>query len=203
MKTILVIGGMGAGKSTARKALVDQGLEYLDLDKLGHDVLTWEAVKDDLYETFGSDIFNEDDEIDRAALARKAFATPAETRKLNRITQPRIEELFTEKLDELRAKGCQVVVVEYSVFKDRASSMAYAADVVLAVVAPIELRIKRAVQAGFTEEDVRHRIAKQITDADRIEQADVVFINDSTKEELYDKVVQWWNDYKKQEGIEA
>ena len=203
MKTILVIGGMGAGKSTARKALVDQGLEFIDLDRVGHDILTWDVVKDDLREEFGDDVFNEDGSVNRPALAAKAFVTPATTRKLNRITQPRIEELFTEKLDELRKKGCQVVVVEYSVFKDRASSMAYAADVVLAVVAPIELRIKRAVQAGFSEEDVRHRIAKQITDADRIEQADVVFVNDTTKEELYNKVVQWWNDYKKQEGIEA
>ncbi len=202
MKTIFVIGGMGAGKSTARKALVDQGLEFIDLDKLGHDVLTWDLVKDDLMEAFGPEVFDANGEVNRAALARKAFATPAETRKLNRITQPRIEEVFTEKLDDLKRKGCKVVVVEYSVFKDRASSMAYQADVVLAVVAPIDVRIKRAVASGFAEEDVRHRIAKQITDAERIEQADVVFINDSTKEELYDKVRVWWNDYKQQEGLE-
>ena len=203
MKTIFVIGGMGAGKSTARKALVDQGLEYIDLDQVGHDVLMWEVVKDDLRAEFGDDIFDANGEVDRAALARKAFATPAETRKLNRVTQPRIEELFTEKLDDLRAKGCKVVVVEYSVFKDRASSMAYSADVVIAVVAPMDVRIKRAVDSGFTEEDVRHRIAKQITDAERIEQSDVVFVNDSTKEDLYNKVVVWWNDYKRQEGLDA
>ncbi len=202
MKTIFVVGGMGAGKSTARKALVDQGLEYIDLDKLGHDVLTWDVVKEDLREVFGPDIFNEAGEVDRSALARKAFVTPAETRKLNRITQPRIEELFTEKLDELKKKGCKVVVVEYSVFKDRASSMAYSADVVIAVVAPMDVRIKRAVASGFAEEDVRHRIAKQITDAERIEQSDVVFVNDSTKEELYNKVLVWWNEFKKQEGLD-
>ena len=28
MKKLFIIGGMGAGKSTARKALVDEGLPY-------------------------------------------------------------------------------------------------------------------------------------------------------------------------------
>ena len=49
---------------------------------------------------------------------------------------------------------------------------------VIAVLAPLEVRIERAVASGFTEEDVRARIARQITDADRIEAADVVLMDD-------------------------
>ena len=189
------IGGMGAGKSTARKALVDQGLEYIDLDLIGHEILHWEIVKEDVSATFGEDVLDPDGEINRKALARKAFVSPAETRKLNRITQPRIEDAFTTKLDELEAAGCPAVVVEYSVFKSRQMSLAYLADIVIAVLAPLEVRIERAVASGFDEADVRRRIAQQITDAERIEQADVVFNNDGTKEELYNKVVNWWNEY--------
>ncbi len=195
MEKIFVIGGMGAGKSTARKALVDQGLEYIDLDLIGHEILHWEIVKEDVSATFGEDVLDPDGEINRKALARKAFVSPAETRKLNRITQPRIEDAFTTKLDELEAAGCPAVVVEYSVFKSRQMSLAYLADIVIAVLAPLEVRIERAVASGFEEADVRRRIAQQITDAERIEQADVVFNNDGTKEELYNKVVNWWNEY--------
>ena len=195
MEKIFVIGGMGAGKSTARKALVDQGLEYIDLDLIGHEILHWEIVKEDVSATFGKDVLDPDGEINRKALARKAFVSPAETRKLNRITQPRIEDAFTTKLDELEAAGCPAVVVEYSVFKSRQMSLAYLADIVIAVLAPLEVRIERAVASGFDEADVRRRIAQQITDAERIEQADVVFNNDGTKEELYNKVVNWWNEY--------
>ena len=195
MEKIFVIGGMGAGKSTARKALVDQGLEYIDLDLIGHEILHWEIVKEDVSATFGEDVLDSDGEINRKALARKAFVSPAETRKLNRITQPRIEDAFTTKLDELEAAGCPAVVVEYSVFKGRQMSLAYLADIVIAVLAPLEVRIERAVASGFDEADVRRRIAQQITDAERIEQADVVFNNDGTKEELYNKVVNWWNEY--------
>ena len=195
MEKIFVIGGMGAGKSTARQALVDQGLECIDLDKIGHEIHHWQVVKDDLVAAFGEDVLDENGEVDRPALARKAFVSPAETRKLNRITQPRIEDAFTTKLDELGAEGCPAVVVEYSVFKSRQMSLAYLADVVIAVLAPLELRIERAVASGFDEKDVRRRIAQQITDAERIEQSDVVFNNDGTKEELYNKVVAWWNEY--------
>ena len=46
MKKLFIIGGMGAGKSTARKALVEQGLPYVDLDHVGHEVLAWDTVKD-------------------------------------------------------------------------------------------------------------------------------------------------------------
>lgn len=192
MEKIFIIGGMGAGKSTARKALVDQGLAYLDLDKIGHEIHQWQIVKDDLVEAFGPEVLDDEGNVNRPTLAKIAFSNPANTRKLNRITMPRIEDAFTTKLDELEAQGCEAVVVEYSVFKSRAMSVAYMADVVIAVLAPLDMRIERAVASGFDEADVRRRIAQQITDAERIEEADVVFNNDGTKEELYNEVLAWW-----------
>ena len=197
MKKLFLIGGMGAGKSTARKALTEQGLAFIDLDQVGHDVLKWDTVKDDLRAAFGDDIFGEDGEVVRAKLAAKAFANPAATRKLNMITMPRIEESYTDLIEQFEREGKEAVVVEYSVFRNRQSSVAYGADVVIAVLAPLETRVARAVASGFPEEDVRARIARQITDADRIEASDVVFNNDGTPEELKNEVLAWWADYKK------
>ena len=199
MKKLFIIGGMGAGKSPARKALVDEGLPFIDLDKVGHDVLMWDTVKEELVETFGEDILDEDGEVIRPALAKKAFVSPAETRKLNRITMPRIEDAYTDRLAKYEREGHEAVVVEYSVFKSRASSLAYSADVVMAVLAPLDLRIERAVASGFEESDVRRRIAQQITDADRIEAADVVFNNDGTPDELRNQVLLWWQEYQKKD----
>lgn len=197
MKKLFIIGGMGAGKSTASRALTDQGLPLIDLDKVGHDILKWEIVKEELAEAFGDDIFDEEGEVIRPKLAAKAFKTPADTRKLNRITMPRIEEAFTDQLDELERQGNKAVVVEYSVFKNRQVSMANGADVVIAVLAPLDDRIERAVAGGWDEQDVRRRIARQISDADRIEQSDVVFNNDGTPEQLREQVEQWWREYSK------
>ena len=201
MKTIFVIGGMGAGKSKAAKALVNQGLPIIDLDKVGHEVLHYDVVKAELRETFGEGIFDENGEVVRNALAQVAFASPTDTRKLNRITMPRIEDTFRARLDEVAATGAPACVVEYSVFKNREMSLAYLADVVVAVLAPVEVRVKRAVAAGWDELDVRRRIARQITDADRADQADVSFNNDGTPEELEAKVVAWWKAYAAENGL--
>ena len=167
MKKLFLIGGMGAGKSTARKALTDEGLAWIDLDQVGHEVLTWDTVKDDLRGAFGDGIFDENGEVVRAQLAAVAFASPAATRKLNCITMPRIEERYTDLIDEFEHEGKPAVVVEYSVFRNRQQSLAYGADVVIAVLAPLEVRIERAVASGFSEEDVRARIARQITEIGR------------------------------------
>ena len=197
MKKLFIIGGMGSGKSMARKVLAEQGVPFIDLDKVGHDVLEWDTVKDDLIEAFGADILGPDGRVVRSKVAAKAFTTPAETRKLNRISMPRIEESFTDQLDELEREGNKAVVVEYSVFKNRQTSMANGADVVIAVLAPLDARIERAVKSGWDETDVRNRIARQISDAERIEQADVVFNNDGTPEQLREKVIAWWTEYAK------
>lgn len=193
MEKIFLIGGMGAGKSTVRKALVDLGVPCIDLDDIGHEVLEWQPVKDDLAAAFGPDVFDAQGNVNRGALAAKAFSSTGQTRKLNRITMPRIEDLMTMRLEEIEQSGAPAVVVEYSVFKNRESSLAVVADTVIAVIAPEEERIARAVASGFDEQDVRKRIAQQITDEERRGAADVVFENTGTPEELYEQVKNWWN----------
>lgn len=196
MKKIVVIGGMGAGKSTAAHAIADQGIPLIDLDKVGHQVLAWDVVKEDLREAFGDEVFDAAGEVDRKALAARAFLSEHETHKLNNITMPRIEEVYQDTLASLE-KDNDYVVVEYSVFKGRESSLAYSADVIIAITAPLEMRVARAVSAGWEEEDVRSRIARQISDASRIDAADYVFSNDSTPEALREKVLTWWTEYTK------
>ena len=198
---IFIIGGMGAGKSTATHALNRRGLKTIDLDKLGHNVLHWDTVKEEMIAEFGSDILDENGEIIRKNLAKKAFATEEATHKLNSISMPRIEQAYMDTCEELENKGHKACIVECSVFKSRSGSLAYTADVLIAVIAEMQTRIKRAVDAGWPEKDVRARIARQITDAERIEAADVVFTNDGAKEDLERQALKWWNKYRDEHDL--
>lgn len=197
MKNILIIGGMGAGKSSATRALASQGLPVIDLDQLGHVVLTWDFVKKELRDAYGAGVFAAEGDVDRAALAAAAFATKEGTETLNRITQPRIDQALHNELARLAAEGHAAAVIESSSFTGQAPLVALA-DCILAVTAPEELRVARAVAAGWCEADVRARMARQLTDEERLRYATVAFVNDGTPEQLYDQVVSWWNTEKEQ-----
>ncbi len=198
MKKIFVVGGMGAGKSTVTHALSCQGIPVIDLDKVGHLILAWPVVKEDLKEAFGAHIFTPEGEVDRAALATAAFASEQTTHLLDNITLPRIEEALADCVESLSSENHRFVVIESSTYKGKESSFVSEDDCLVAVVAPEELRVSRAVAAGWQEDDVRSRIARQIDDAVRTAAAEVVFVNDGTPEELYDQVVSWWNEYQNQ-----
>ena len=197
MKNILIIGGMGAGKSSVTSALASQGLPVVDLDRLGHVVLTWDFVKKELRDAYGAGVFTAEGEVDRAALAAVAFATKEGTETLNRITQPRIDQALHNELARLAAEGRTAAVIESSSFTGQAPLVALA-DYIVVVTAPEELRVARAVAAGWSEADVRARMARQLTDKQRLRFATVSFVNDGTPEQLYDQVVSWWNAEKEQ-----
>ena len=197
MKNILIIGGMGAGKSSVTSALASQGLPVVDLDRLGHVVLSWDFVQKELRDAYGAGVFTAEGEVDRAALAAVAFATKEGTETLNRITQPRIDQALHNELARLAAEGRTAAVIESSSFTGQAPLVALA-DYIVVVTAPEELRVARAVAAGWSEADVRARMARQLTDEQRLRFATVSFVNDGTPEQLYDQVVSWWNAEKEQ-----
>jgi dephospho-CoA kinase len=67
-------------------------------------------------------------------------------------------------------------------------------DVVLVVRADPEVRVRRLVQRGLSEQDARARIAAQATDEQRRAVADVVLDNDGTEEDLAAQVDRFWTE---------
>ena len=68
------------------------------------------------------------------------------------------------------------------------------ADDVIAIVAPQEVRISRAVAAGRAEDDARRRLAVQASDAQRAELADVVIVNDNDKGRFLGELQRVWEE---------
>ncbi|WP_281703120.1 dephospho-CoA kinase [Cryptobacterium curtum] len=195
MKRCVLIGGIGSGKSTVSRMLQEHGAACVDLDDCGHEVLLNPTVISMLTETFGEDILDAQGQIDHAALAQKAFATPQATVRLNAITQPRLLRIAQKRLDDLEADGCAIAFVEISAYDGPDGTFAplfRTDDAVISVTAPKRLRIERAIGKGYSEQDVRNRIARQVSDAQRALWADFVISNKGTLADLQAHVDAIW-----------
>jgi dephospho-CoA kinase len=86
-----ILGGIGAGKSTVAAELAALGCAVIDGDQLGHEALGEPAVKAELVAAYGRSILlGESGTIDRAALGKIVFDSPAELTRLNALTHPLI-----------------------------------------------------------------------------------------------------------------
>ncbi len=83
-----IVGGIGAGKSTASAALADLGCAVIDADAIGHKMLAEPDVQSQLRRRWGDKVFAPDGTVDRAAVGQIVFNAPAELEALNAIMWP-------------------------------------------------------------------------------------------------------------------
>ncbi|MDR3685870.1 MAG: dephospho-CoA kinase [Coriobacteriia bacterium] len=196
MRVVVITGGIGAGKSTASGFLRDKGAIIIDADLVAAQVLQkGSPVLAHVAEAFGPDVLLADGSLDRAALARLAFATAESTARLNAIVHPAVAREIGPAVADLRlmpAPPC-AVVLEVPLLAE-APVFAQIADLVVAIVAPQELRVQRAIASGFSEADVRRRLAVQASDAERAALADVVIVNDGSLERFLGELEWVWHE---------
>ena len=189
-KTIALIGGIGSGKSTVARLFAELGAGSIDLDAVGHFVLTLPEVKYDLGRTFGMGIFNARGEVVRPRLAAAAFDDPEHTAWLNAIMHPTIMSECERRIAEL-GKLHPVVCVEVTSGGSSREEFPWA-DCVVAVAAPADVRLARACGRGATEADVRARMALQPTDEQRAAAADAVISNAGALDDVRAQVKAVW-----------
>ena len=203
MQVIVLTGGLGAGKSTAARFFRDRGAVVLDLDSVAASLLVpGSPVLDAVAEEFGGpDVLLADGRLDRPALARAAFSSPAAALRLNAIVHPAVTREVGPSIANLRLmpEPPPVLVIEVPLLVE-APVFAELADVVLAIVAPEHIRSARAVASGLGKEDVARRLRAQATDAQRAELADVVIINDGPIDRFNSSLQRFWEEYAVQGG---
>lgn len=194
MYVVMVCGGMGSGKSTAVSHLEERGVETLSLDEVSHEVLVGERqLRDDLITAFGPSIVGEDGAIVPSRLAEVAFVDDASAARLRRITFPYITTRAIAHLESLRQRSPEpeVVIVEVPLLEE-AGDFAEIADEVVAIVAPVDMRLDRAAARCGSRQDAEARIAVQTSDDVRMALADTVIVNDGTLASFLDKVDAWF-----------
>ena len=178
-------GGIGAGKSTALSALERAGAAVLSTDRVVHELYEDDDVVSAVRGRFG-DAIERDGVVDRAALARVAFATAEDREWLEGLLWPRVGERMASwrAAEEGAVEPRRALVVEVPLLFE--SGMEGLFDATIAVVAAEELRSSRAGARGH--EALQERSARQLTQQEKAHRATYVVVNDGTVEELDSKL---------------
>jgi dephospho-CoA kinase len=185
-------GGIGSGKSTVAQLLQGLGATVIDADVVAREVMepgtpTLAAVA----ERFGTDLVRPDGSLDRAALAAIVFPDPAALADLDRITGPAI----AERVEALRRSADPQATAVYDMPLLVERRLWPREHLTVVVGADAEARVRRLVeQRGLNAADVRHRMARQATDAERRAAADVWVDNDGDLAATEDQVRRLWFD---------
>lgn len=197
MKTVVVTGGIGSGKSTVCAILSSLGVPVYDSDsrtKALYD--TDPSLLNGIEEKFASlgmdeTIRKEDGSLDRKALSKLIFGSDTLLSALESIVHPAVLEDFKEwkkEKEEMRWEGpgeVPFVVLESAIIMEKPVFQGIV-DKVVEVRAPRSLRLERVSRRdGSSTADVEKRMGSQSEDSRK---ADAVIVNDSSLDSLINSV---------------
>jgi len=183
-----LIGGIGAGKSTAGRCLAARGGCVIDCDKLGHDALNAPDVLRQLVALWGDRVANPDDTANRRAVAGIVFDNPVERAALEGVVFPVIGKLADAEIVRANADpACRFVALDAAVLLE--AGWGDRCDRVLYIDAPREVREQRVfARSQWIPADLTAREAAQWPADVKKNRADVVISNDGTESELRAKI---------------
>lgn len=198
MKIIGITGSSGSGKTTLSKILNErEDVKVIDADKIvkemsvpGTDYLN--AIK----EQFGKEVFFEDGNLNRKALASKIYSDNSAREDLNKLTFKYVvdEMLYRIKQITLNETNIEFVVIDAPLLLE--AGLDDVCDYVVALVADFDLKVKRICKRdNIDEETAKSRLNIQNEDSFYIEKADFVIHNSENSdlkieiEKIFEKIL--------------
>lgn len=170
-------GGIASGKSTVADCFVECGAVLVSADSLAREVVNpGSPTLAKLVDLFGMEILTAGGSLDRALMAEKVFADPAERKKLEAVTHPAIAHLAECRLAELRKAPHDLVVYEAPLLFEAGAEGRV--DQILVVVVDPAVQLQRLTEReGLSESEARQRISAQWPQAEKVRRADFVIDN--------------------------
>ena len=187
MKTVILTGGMGSGKSAVGALLKARGVPVYDSDSRTKTLYDRDPALVGLLETaLGVGLRTAEGHLDRAKLAALSFSDPARKAALEAVVHPAVLQDFRRWKRWQRPKGWTYGPVPFVVLESAIILSCPVFDGVgdktVLVDASEEIRLARAVaRDGSDPEAVLRRIRQQRFDLSRV---DAVIPNDGSLEDL-------------------
>jgi dephospho-CoA kinase len=185
MLVVGITGGIGSGKSAVTDYLETLGITVVDADKVARVVVEpGTSGLAAITEHFGMDVLLASGGLDRAALRKIVFDNHNERKVLEEITHPRIRDEIIRQLSE--ASSPYVVLSSPLLLESGQNTLA---DYVVVVDVPEEVQLKRTMARDDNSEAlVKQIMAAQLDRQTRLSRADASIMNDTSLEELYERV---------------
>jgi len=176
VRRIGLTGGIGSGKSTVARLLVDAGAVLVDTDAIARSIAApGGAALASLVVTFGAEILAADGGLDRDRMRALVFADAGAKARLEAVLHPVIG---AEALHQALAAGVRPVVFDVPLLTE-SRHWRQRVDRVLVIDCSQATQVERVLQRpGWSEDVVRSVIAQQAPRAARRAIADAVIFND-------------------------
>ncbi|TMH73362.1 MAG: dephospho-CoA kinase [Betaproteobacteria bacterium] len=182
--TIALTGGIGSGKSTLGRMLVEQGAALIDTDAIAHELTAaGGAAIGALRAEFGDEAIGPDGALDRCAVRARVFADPRSRQRLEALLHPMIWQRAGQLAGALAATAAYLVF-DVPLLTESATR-AQDFDRVLVVDCPVALQVARVVRRGSLDRaEVEAIVAAQASREQRLALADDVVFNGESLEAL-------------------
>jgi len=188
MKIIGLTGGIASGKSTVATELRKQNVPVFDADEVSRNAVAKGSKGLALVaEVFGAEYLTADGEMDRAKISQLVFSDKEALKILEGILHKIVWDEAEAFLAEAREQKAKLAVLDVPLLIE--TKWHERVDLVWLVAVSKEQQIKRAmIRSGMTEEEVKARIAAQMSLEDKKKFADVVLDNGGALEETLEQV---------------
>ncbi|MDP6977315.1 MAG: dephospho-CoA kinase [Myxococcota bacterium] len=183
-KTVALSGGIGSGKSSVLKMLVELGATPIDADAIVHELQgPGSPMLAAMAEAFGDHILDADGSLDRKAVADIVFNDEEARARLGVIVHGPVIAEMMRRAKEGAERGDPLVVLDIPLLfegakRNTGAAVATKYDATICVWVPVETQVERTVSRDHcSEEEARARIAAQLPIDEKREMANHVIDN--------------------------
>ena len=195
MKVIGLTGNIASGKSVVASMFEDLGAKVIDVDDIARKIVepnetAWKKIVD----TFGQNILNPDNTINRKKLGEIIFNDYEKRKILNDITHPKIIQNARYKVEKYKNEVVEVVIIEAALIVEK-GGLKDLIEKLIVVTSDEVSQIERLTERnGFSKEEALSRINSQMPTSEKAKHADYIIDNSGTTSETENQVKKLWQE---------